>query len=217
MSEKNSSHKLSQFKDENPFAELLHTLEKNRPKFKERTNQALQWYLSKIQSIQDNDQDPLKIYETKRKSTFRFPGQLVTFKYEPKLKKQLNYYDQYPLTLVLKLYKDGFLGINFHYLKPMDRAIFMNSLYKYQGEKEFQTIINIKYEKLIGAETMRYYKPCVKRYKYQNVSPKLAIIDPHLWDIALFLPTEKFLTKKTHGTSNKMKIWEHSKRMIRKR
>jgi len=217
MSEKKNSTKLSQFKDENPFTELLHKLQKDRPKFKERTNQALQWYLSKIQAIEDNEEDPLTIYETKRKTAFRFCGQIVTFKYDPKLKRDLDYYDKYPLTLVLKLYRDGFLGMNFHYLKPLDRAIFMNSLYKYQRQKEFQTIINIKYDKLAGAETMRYYKPCIKRYRYQNMSPKIAIIDPHLWDIALFLPTEKFLTQKTGSTASKLKIWEHSKRMIKKR
>ena len=141
----------------------------------------------------------------------------MTFKYDPKLKFELDYYDQYPLILVLKLYADGFLGLNFHYLRAIDRAIFMNSLYKYQGEKEFQTIINIKYEKLVGADTMRYYKPCIKRYRYKNISPKIAIIDPHLWDIALFLPTEKFVSKKQRSTSNKFRIWERSRNLVRKR
>lgn len=222
MSEKSSITKTKQktqshLKDENPFTKLIHELEKNKPKFKERTNQALQWYLSKIQAIEDNEQDPLTIYETKRKTTFRFCGQIVTFKYDPKLKFELEYYDLYPLTIVIKLYPDGFLGLNLHYLKPIDRAIFMNSLYKYQGEKELQTIINIKYEKLASSDAMRHYKPCIKRYRYKNMSPKIAVIDPHLWDIALFLPTEKFLTRKRGGTSSKNKIWQHSRRLIRKR
>ena len=217
MSE-NKKQTLSKFSSEdNPFLELIETLEKNRPKFRERTKQALDWYRQKVEALSEGERDPMLVYETKRKTTFRFTGQLVTFKYDPKLKTEIPYYDKYPLTMVVKLYNDGFLGINFHYLKPIDRAIFMNSLYKYQAKKEFQTIINVTYSKLLATESLRYYKPCIKRYKYRNMSPKIAIIEPQLWDIALFLPTEKFQTRRIGSFSSKRKIWEESKNTIKRK
>lgn len=200
-----------------PFLKLLHHLHKHSHEFHERTKQSLEWYKKKIGDEVEGEMDPLQTYETRRKASLRFPGQLITFKYDPKTKENLDYYDVYPLVLTLAVDTKGFLGINFHYLRPIDRAVFMEALYKYQGTKNFQRVIKVRYEQLLGVEGLRFYRPCIKRYLYEQMSPNMAIISPHLWDLALFLPTEKFKSVKNEESFQKRKIWENSRKLSRKR
>lgn len=198
-----------------PFTQLIEKLQAESPQFKKRTLEALEWFRKKTDDIENEEKNPLDIYETSRKKAFSFPGQIIAFKYVPLNKKTLPYYDMYPLTLVLELYKDGFLGINFHYLKPVDRAVFMSTLYKYLGKRNFKRVVKIRYEQLIKKQTMKYYRPCIKRYLYSKMSDRISIIEPSMWDIALFLPTEKFLSGA--GTKNaKVRVWEESRRTIKK-
>lgn len=200
---------------ENPFLKLLHHLKENSHEFHERTQQSLEWYRKKLGDEVEGEYDPLQTYETRRRAALRFPGQLITFKYDPKTKDSLNYYDVYPLVLTLAVDSTGFLGMNFHYLRPIDRAIFMGALYKYQGIKNFQRVIKIRYEQLLNSETLRFYRPCIKRYLYKQMSPNMAIISPHLWDLALFLPTEHFKSTTNEEAFQKRKIWEHSRKLSR--
>jgi hypothetical protein len=198
-----------------PFTELVEKLQAESPKFKERTIQALEWFRQKTDIIEEQEKNPLEIYETSRKKAFSFPGQIIAFKYVPINKTTLPYYDLYPLTLVLDLYHDGFLGINFHYLRPVDRAFFMSMLYKYLGKTNFKHVIKIRYEQLLKKQTMKYYRPCIKRYLYSRMSDRISIIEPEMWDIALFLPSEKFLTG-AGGKNTKRKVWEESRLIIKR-
>ena len=58
-------------------------------------------------------------------------GSLYIFKYSPKHKDTLPYYDVFPLVLPLEFYEDGFLGINFHYLSIPIRIMFLERLARY--------------------------------------------------------------------------------------
>ena len=44
------------------------------------------------------------------------PGHLYMFMYDPKLKKELPYYDMFPLVFPYAKTEDGFIGLNMHYL-----------------------------------------------------------------------------------------------------
>ena len=48
--------------------------------------------------------------------------------YNPKHKATLPYYDLFPLVLPIQKLSDGFIGINFHYLYPKDRAILLDEV-----------------------------------------------------------------------------------------
>ena len=63
-----------------------------------------------------------------RKQSGASPGDMVMYTYNPKLKDVLPYYDAFPLTIVVGPAKDGFYGINLHYLPPKVRAIFLDKL-----------------------------------------------------------------------------------------
>ena len=198
-----------------PFLKIIEKLREDAPKFNERTKEALVWYKRKIDRLIKGKKDPQKIYEYKDKPPIQIAGQLLTFVYDPISKYELPYFDKYPLCLVLKLTKNGFIGLNFHYLTPMDRAIFMDSLYKYFGERRGQGVIKITYDILKGPNKFRYHKACIKRYCYEKMSSRISIISPDLWDVALFVPSEKFLSFTGNKTSSDM-IQEYSKRIYRK-
>jgi len=200
----------------NPFLQLMEKMQEESPEFQERTQQAVEWYANKIGDEIQGEIDPLQTYETQRRGILRYPGQLITFKYDPKTKRDLPFYDIFPLVLTLDVYAEGFLGLNFHYLRPRDRAVLMGALYKYQMIRDFQPVIRVRYDQMLAAETLRYFRPCIRRYLYKRMSPNMAIISPHLWDQALFLPTDKFMSTRNKEPYARQMVWENSRKIIRK-
>src|SRR5690606_41052373 len=47
------------------------------------------------------------------------PGRFYLYKYDPKTKEQMPYYDAMPLVLITDVTPDGWYGINFHYMPPV--------------------------------------------------------------------------------------------------
>lgn len=124
-------------------------------------------------------------------------GQMFMFFYNPKHKQTLPYYDMFPLVFPIKLYTDGFLGLNLHYLPRNYRAKLMDALYyTINNQKNDKTTrLRITYSILESSSRMRYFKPCVKRYLDDHVMQKFIYIDPENWDKALMLPTERFMKR----------------------
>ena len=56
-------------------------------------------------------------------------GRMYFFNYDPKLKRELPYYDRFPLIFMIGPAEGGFYGINLHYLAPTLRARLMDALY----------------------------------------------------------------------------------------
>lgn len=178
--------------------------------FREKTFQSLNWYRKKVreklgQSETTSFSDPVTKFRqlnpawNKRVLTMEQPGWFYAFTYNPKHKKTLPYYDRFPFIMMLELYSDGFLGLNMHYLSPVDRARFMSRLYQFETnsipELSIESRIKINYEVLKKSNQLAYYKPCLKRYLYSHVGSLFIPIYRDEWDVALFLPTEKFTKK----------------------
>jgi hypothetical protein len=142
----------------------------------------------------------------------------MTFQYFPKNKITLPFYDAYPLILTIDMDATSILGLNFHYIKPLHRVFFMDELYKYLGTRFDEPVFRIDYQKLMSRRNLKYYRPCIKRYLFKNISQKISIIEPQDWELALFLPTEKFVAENGTGErkTRKESIWENSSRMIKK-
>jgi hypothetical protein len=122
-------------------------------------------------------------------------GRMFMFYYDPKTKDQLPYWDRFPLVFPIELYPDGFLGINLHYISPLMRAKLMNSLYLTLNNKKYDdtTKLRISYSILKSASRFRYFAPCVKRYLFSQVRSRYYYIAPNEWDMAMMLPTERFV------------------------
>lgn len=132
--------------------------------------------------------------ETQRQTSNSVVGSMYFFVYDPKTKDDLPYYDGFPLIFIIETYKDGFLGINLHYLPPKARAMLMDALYSLASDKKYDqnTKLTISYQILKSAAKFKLFKPCVKRYLTSQCRSRFIQIMPSEWDIALFLPVANF-------------------------
>lgn len=176
-----------------------------------RTAEARDWYRDAASQLSGlTTSKMMKSFEPKKKVAQLHPGMMYLFKYDPKLKMELPYYDTFPLIFPVELHSDGFLGINFHYLPPMLRAKLMNAIYSTVTDKKYDehTKIKISYSLLKAASKYKEYKPTIKKYLYNHVKSPFLEITSVEWDIALFLPIEKF--KKATA----QQVWADSRKKI---
>ena len=132
-------------------------------------------------------------------------GKMFFYKYDPKWAKKLPYWDMYPLVFPFEKAPGGFYGLNLHYIPPRERAILMDSLNRYTNNKKYDesTRLELSYSLLKGFGRA---VPCVKRYLADHVRSSTVRIDADEWEIAIFLPVERFQKE------SKSTVWEDSKR-----
>lgn len=138
-------------------------------------------------------------------------GKMYLFIYDPKTKDKLPYYDRYPLVFPIEYYNDGFLGINLHYLPPVLRAKLMNALYVTVNnkKKDESSRLLITYKILNNTVRFRLFRPCIKRYLFKNVKSPFINIEPNEWDIAVMLPTQRFIGADAN------RVWQDSRNKVR--
>lgn len=141
-------------------------------------------------------------------------GNLYYFTYSPKHKDTLPYYDAFPLVLPLELYGDGFLGINFHYLPPRERAILFDRLLDmFEASSDRLRVLNrnrLSYNVLENmGNRYKYFKPALKRYLFSNIRSRFIELEQPEWKVALFLPVQRFI-----GASESQ-IYRESRKQIR--
>ena len=136
-------------------------------------------------------------------------GKMYFFVYNPKHKMTLPYYDMFPLVLPVERYSNGFLGINFHYLAPKDRAHLLDEIKIFVNDKTLseKTRIMLTYDMLRGFTKFKRAKPCLKRYITMYMKTQFIPILPDEWGPAIFLPVENF--KKM----SKKAVWMESKKI----
>jgi hypothetical protein len=177
-----------------------------------KTKIAREWYRSAAGKLTGNISASTfekRTDEARKVSSMEF-GYMYAFKYDPKHKADLPYYDTFPLIFPVKMESDGFLGINFHYLPPVLRAKLMDALYSTLTNKQYDdsTKVRISYSILQGASKYRYFKPTLKKYLRAHVRSQFLEIQVQEWDIALFLPTESFRKADTG------RVWEESRKKL---
>lgn len=138
-------------------------------------------------------------------------GKMYMFVYDPKHKKTLPYYDRFPLIIAADRPAKGrgFFGLNLHYLRPTERAIFFDNLlraYSSTGrELKESTRMQISYGVLKAASRMRAYKPTFKRYLPNHIKSSIIQIPPEHWETSMYLPTHSF------QKASSSKIWTDSR------
>jgi len=181
-----------------------------------RTAEAREWYRQQAQQVTKSAVRGEKLIREmgsdRYENRFRL-GHMYMFAYDPKHKDTLPYYDRFPLIFPINKAKGGFLGINMHYLPPQLRAQLMDSLYTVVSNKRYDetTKLRLSYDVLSGASKFRLFKPTVKHYLTRQVRTRLVYINPTEWDVALFLPTQKFVG------ARQTKVWADSRKIIRGR
>lgn len=140
--------------------------------FEMNRTKAYVWLMDKVERIKnpagDENRTPLDY-------VIKYPGYFYMFRYDSKLyaEGKLKFFDAYPLVFVFQVDKDGFTGINFHYILPKFRALILVHLMKTYGDRFFKNerLIpvnwNMMQSSLGGAK--RHINVAVKRYLWSNV------------------------------------------------
>lgn len=176
-----------------------------------RESKARDWYRDTAKSYTRINENRLLRGDADRLTARPLIGQMYLYSYEAKHAKTLPYYDRFPLVFPFKKVKGGFYGINLHYLPLQYRAKLMDALYEVASNTRYDesTRLNISYKILNSASRFEYFKPCVKRYLTSQLRSRFLYIYPSEWDIALFLPLERF-----QGAS-KATVFADSRRALR--
>ena len=176
-----------------------------------REQEARDWYRDTAKSYGKVNETNLMKGGGERLTARPIVGQMYMFFYDAKHKETLPYWDRFPLIFPYKKVKGGFMGINLHYLPLKQRAVLMDALYDLASNKRFDetTKLRLSYDLLTKASRDGNFKPCIKHYLTGQVRSRFLYVYPSEWDIALFLPTERF-----QGAS-KTKVWAESRKIIR--
>jgi hypothetical protein len=175
-----------------------------------RTEAARTWYRDTAQSYRRIDERALMKGDAERLTNTPMVGSMYMYYYDPKHKQTLPYYDRFPLVFPYRKVPGGFMGINLHYLPLIYRAKLMDALYDVTNNKNFDetTKLKMNYQVLSSAAKFKYFAPCVKHYLTEHLRSRFLYVYPSEWDIALFLPTERF------QGATKQKVWADSKKLI---
>ena len=205
------------------FGDILEraVIEKKFPAKDKESRKWMQDQAKKVRKVDGNRfmaDDPKRLVNRsqmafgKRKDEDIVIGKMYMFFYDPKWKKELPYYDRWPLIFPLTKTQDGrgFYGINFHYLPHKMRAYLLDRLYDAAYNKRYSenTRMRMAYETLLTLK--KYYAPCFKLYLNQHVRSRFLKINSTEWNIALFLPTERF------EKATKQVVWKESMAKIAK-
>ena len=175
-----------------------------------RTKESREWFMKKAQTMRGINRDELMKEEPLKRGGRRIIGSMQMFYYDPKYKETLPYYDRFPLSIILKPAKGGFLGLNLHYLPPILRAEFLDALMdNVTSKKSEDAKFKITTRLLAAASNLEYYKPCIKHYLTTNVQSKFAEVKAPEWEIATFLPTALF------EKADRRRVYNDSRRMLR--
>lgn len=170
---------------------------------------AIKWYRTKIRELGGAKRADL-LKDKKRTQEAVYPGFMYLFVYDPKWKKKLPYYDKFPLVIPFQFYKDGFMGINLHYLDYKNRLLLFQELLTIidKTPTDPRARFRLAYRTLVSYARFKAVKPCIKRYLSAHIRSMAYKIEAPDWETALFLPVENFAKK------SKTKVWKVSNTMI---
>ena len=196
------------------MASLFDTLQAGaqRAGIKSRTKQSREWFQDQIKTLSVPGRGTLLKDPALQRTNRELVGNMYMYVYDPKMKKELPYYDRFPLSIMVEPAKGGFYGLNLHYLNYNVRARFLDELMSLESGKATQTsrIKRLRYQLLAGTRKYKEFKPCFKHYLTSHIKSPLSRVPMTDWEIAIFLPIEQFVKK------GKTSIWNESLKIARK-
>ena len=110
------------------------------------------------------------------------------FSYRPETAEKLPYYDLFPLVIPVVRHRDGFTGINFHYL-PIPLRVKLLDILVEAFKDDDNRKLDMAWRNI---STLKYARPIVRRYKAKNVDSLFLKLDVEDMLIAVLLPVEQF-------------------------
>ena len=162
---------------------------------------SVQWYRSKIRALAPRVSANRMIEQGKATLTPNY-GLMNLFQYKPKGAAKLGYYDIFPLVIPFKYHRNGFTGINFHYLSVPMRVALLERLQGFEEEAELyrldefgnereKEVLAFQWSEIVG---MRGLKKTVHRYLTKYIYSNFLKIGLDDMVVASLLPIERFYT-----------------------
>jgi len=173
---------------------LLEKLDKESPsELQRRSKDSLTWFRNRVGKLKTGARD-LYSYSDLQQTDRYATGRMYTYFYNPKHAKTLPYYDTFPCTIIIDMNQTGFTGLNLHYLPPRMRISFLDELFMYTNNNEFDetTRLEASWDLLNSITRLRPARACVKRYLTPHIVGQALLIEPKYWDIIAFLPTAQW-------------------------
>ena len=154
-----------------------------------------EWFQGKVRDLIDQSEKPSELLpewekRTNRVQMYRF--NMFFYDPQPERKKNLLYFDMFPLVYPLRRMGDGFIGINVHYLPPAFREDFYNIFSRFATNDEIdeKTLYRATWSKISRFKVMR---PLIRKYTYESVRSRFLVLDATEVPIALLLPLQRFV------------------------
>ena len=132
--------------------------------------------------------------------------------------KRGNVYDAFPLIFLLSETPGSIEGINFHYMVPTERIKLLGRMFEYLNSEDFDDrtkLFSIKFKRAIKSNKLfRYAKVCYREYKPGRIESKILQVHPMDWELAITVPTERFVTPNGARVASK-KIWTQTNKLAR--
>lgn len=188
----------------NPFTKI-----RNSKDLAGKTYNSFAWYQSKVKELGDVTKSATKLMgATPNKQFFNSVdiGSMYLFKYDPKHKLTLPYYDIFPLILPFAVDNTDFKGFNLHYLPYGARFKLLQQLMKVKEDKFLTARTKLQYSYGMLKESAKFdiMKPCIKMYLPPHVRSQFLKIHPKDWMTAVMMPVDQFVK------ANKGKVWKDS-------
>ena len=171
---------------------------KRDPKFTPR--RSIDWFKSKISLLGGNSPSAkMELLETTKKlqTNMFLPGAMHIFKYDPKYKEELPFYDMWPCALIFSVEGDMARGINFHYLPYEIRGKLYDklSLISNQYHNNREQVLRLNWKLLSNVSRFPEVQPAVKSYLYTHLRSRIIKVPVEDWKTAMLLPISSFAKK----------------------
>ena len=157
---------------------------------------SINWYKKKVADLSNRISAARLMRDGKTKKAPSY-NKLHFFRYDPKLKQFLKYYDTFPLVMPIQSAPGGFLGINFHYLPIPLRMRLLETLDRRGFKGDYSKLKNI-----------REVKPCIKHYLRRQFVSGFLELEEDDYAPAIFMPVAQF------RKASASQVWRDSSRMI---
>lgn len=171
------------------------------------------WFTNQVLLLSKQGLTPNKIMkaEVQNLSASVVPGRLYMFFYDPKMKKELPYYDRFPLVFPFRKAEGGFYGLNMHYLPYQLRIQLLDRLADFTNNERMDQTTKLKYswQMIDGISRYKAAAPCVKHYLLDHVRSPFKQVFAADWATAMLLPVERF------EKASKEQVWADTRRKLR--
>lgn len=134
------------------------------------------------------------------------PGQIVFFKYKPQDKRFLasdKPYDVFPLVIITAVHRDGFEGINLHFISKKWRRKLFNaietSLPVKKSGNDSLTRLGATYKRLDGPRKFSFFRPCYRQYTVSGFRKRPILIPREFWDVLVDVDLSLFAKGRKMG------------------